>query len=65
MPEPDRVIDTVGAVVSTLCDKLAAIPEKVKDALFDAASRIVPPAAESVPVVALTPSVSLSPVTTV
>ena len=59
------MIVTVGAVVSTLCDKLAAIPEKVNDALFDAASRIVPPPAESVLAVALTPSVSLSPEATV
>ena len=65
VPDPERDMVTVGAVVSTRCDKLAAIPEKVKVALFDAASRIVPPSAESVLKVALTPLVSLSPATTV
>ena len=58
-------MDTVGAVVSTLCDVLAAIPAKVNDALFDAASRMVPTPAVSVLAVALTPSVSLSPEATV
>ena len=58
-------IVTVGAVVSTRCDKLAEIPVNVNVALFDAASRIVPPPAESVLKVALTPLVSLSPATTV
>ena len=65
VPEPDRVIDTVGAVVSTRCDKLAEIPAKVNVALFDAASRIVPTPAVSVLAVAVTPLVSLSPATTV
>jgi hypothetical protein len=65
VPEPERAIETVGAVVSTRCDKLAEIKAFVNVALLDDASRIVPPFADNVFVVTEIPLVSLSPETTV
>ena len=59
------VMVTVGAVVSTLCEVLAATATCVSVDAFPAASFIVPPASESVLVVTEIPSVSLSPDTTV
>ena len=65
VPDPDRVIDTVGAVVSTRCDRLAAMVRCVRVALFDAVSRMVALVTESVFAVTVIPFVSLSPDTTV
>ena len=56
---------TVGAVVSTLCDVLAAIAACVSVEVLPAASLMVPLPAESVFTVTDTPSVSVSPATTV
>jgi hypothetical protein len=61
----DAAIDTVGTVVSTLCEVLAATADCVSVETFPAASLMVAPEAESVFAVTETPSVSLSPDTTV
>lgn len=58
-------IVTVGAVVSTLCEVLAATADCVSVDAFPAASLIVPPESASEFAVTETPSVSLSPDTTV
>lgn len=58
-------IVTVGAVVSTLCEVLAATTDCVSVDAFPAESLIVPPESASELAVTETPSVSLSPDTTV
>ena len=58
-------IVTVGAVVSTLCEVLAATATCVRVEALPAASLMVPLPAESVFTVTETPSVSVSPATTV